>query len=201
MNSLGQFIIRPLNDRYNNQVKVGDKNLITNTKVEDWRSVSKEAVVVATPKALKTDIKPGDKVIVHHNIFRRWYDIRGVEKNGSTFFKDNMYFASPDQIYMYQKNKQWYTNMDYCFVAPVVETDVLKNQKEKELVGILKYSNKSLEALKITSGDLIGFKPNSEFEFVFDNKRLYCMKSNDIVIKYEYKGNEKEYHPSWANSR
>ena len=201
MNSLGQFIIRPLNDRYNNQVKVGDKNLITNTRVEDWRSVSKEAVVVSTPSALKTDIKPGDKVIVHHNIFRRWYDVRGVEKNGSTFFKDNMYFASPDQIYMYQKNKQWYTNMDYCFVAPVVETDVLKSQKEKELVGILKYSNKSLEALKITPGDLIGFTPNSEFEFVFDNKRLYCMKSNDIVIKYEDKGNEKEYYPSWANSR
>ena len=53
MNSLGQFIIRPLNDRYNNQVKVGDKNLITNTRVEDWRSVSKEAVVVSTPSALK----------------------------------------------------------------------------------------------------------------------------------------------------
>jgi len=112
-----------------------------------------------------------------------------------------MYFASPDQIYMYQKNKQWYTNMDYCFVAPVAETDALKSQKEKELVGILKYSNKSLEALKITPGDLIGFTPNSEFEFVFDNKRLYCMKSNDIVIKYEDKGNEKEYYPSWANSR
>jgi hypothetical protein len=156
---------------------------------------------VSTPKAFDTHIKPKDIVYIHHNIFRRWYDIRGVEKNGSTFFKDNMYFASPDQIYMYQKNKQWYTNMDYCFVAPVVETDVLKSQKEKELVGILKYSNKSLEALKITPGDLIGFKPNSEFEFVFDNKRLYCMKSNDIVIKYEYKGNEKEYHPSWANSR
>ena len=201
MNSLGQFIIKPLKDRYNNQVKVGDKNLITNTKVEDWRSVSKEAVVVSVPLAVKTDIKPGDKVVVHHNIFRRWYDVRGVEKNSSTFFKDNMYFASTSQIYMYQRNNKWYTNMEYCFVSPVIETDVLKSQKEKELIGILKYGNKSLEALKINPGDLIGFKPNSEFEFVFDNKRLYCMKSNDIVIKYENKGNEKEYHPSWANSR
>jgi len=26
------------------------------------------------------------------------------------------------------------------------------------------------------------------------------MKSNDIVIKYEYKGNETEYNPSWAQS-
>lgn len=201
MNSLGQFIIKPLKDRYNNQVKVGDKNLITNTKVEDWRSVSKEAIVVSIPAAFKTDIKPGDKVIVHHNIFRRWYDVRGTERNSSTFFKNNMYFANPDQIYMYYKNGEWCTHMGYCFVAPVVETDVLKSQKEKELVGILKYSNESLKALKINPEDLIGFTPNSEFEFVFDNKRLYCMKSNDIVIKYENKGNEKEYYPSWSNSR
>jgi hypothetical protein len=27
------------------------------------------------------------------------------------------------------------------------------------------------------------------------------MKSNDIVIKYEYKGNEEEYNPGWAHSR
>ena len=201
MNSLGQFIIKPLNDRYNNQVKVGDKNLITNTRVEDWRSVSKEAVVVSVPLAVKTDIKPGDKVVVHHNIFRRWYDVRGVEKNSATFFKDNMYFADASQIYMYQKNDEWLTNMEYCFVSPVIETDVLKHQKEKELIGILKYGNKSLKALGINPGDLIGFKPNSEFEFVFDSQRLYCMKSNDIVIKYGNKGNEKEYHPSWANSR
>ena len=112
-----------------------------------------------------------------------------------------MYFASSDQIYMYKSNDTWIANMQYCFVSPIIETDVLKNQKERELVGILKYGNKSLEDAKILPGDLIGFKPNSEFEFVFDNKRLYCMKSNDIVIKYEYKGNEKEYNPSWSNSR
>jgi len=27
------------------------------------------------------------------------------------------------------------------------------------------------------------------------------MKSNDIVIKYEYKGNEEEYNPSWTKGR
>ena len=32
-------------------------------------------------------------------------------------------------------------------------------------------------------------------------KRLYCMKSNDIVIKYERQGNETEYNPRWAQSR
>jgi len=45
---------------------------------------------------------------------------------------------------------------------------------------------------------LVTFRPESEFEFIVDNQRLYCMKSNDIVIKHEYEGNEKEYNPSWA---
>ena len=201
MNSLGQFIIRPLVDRYNNEVKVGDKSLITNTSVEDWRSVSKEAIVIAVPLAIKTDIKVGDKVIVHHNIFRRWYDVRGNERNSSMFFREGEYFAGVDQIYMYYQNNSWKTNLEYCFVSPIKETDSLENKKEKDLVGILKYGNKSLKALNINPGDLIGFKPKSEFEFVFEGKRLYCMKSNDIVIKYENKGNEEEYNPSWTKGR
>ncbi len=44
------------------------------------------------------------------------------------------------------------------------------------------------------------FKSNREFEFVVDNELLYCMQSNDILIKYENKGNETEYNPSWAKS-
>ena len=73
-------------------------------------------------------------------------------------------------------------------------------EKEQNLIGILKYGNSFLEALNINPGDLVGYKPNGEWEFLIEGKRLYCMKSNDIVIKYEHKGNEEEYNPSWSNS-
>ena len=49
-------------------------------------------------------------------------------------------------------------------------------------------------------GDIIGFTPNSEWEFVIDNQVMYCMKSNDIVIKYELDRNEEEYNSRWARS-
>jgi len=45
---------------------------------------------------------------------------------------------------------------------------------------------------------MVGFKPGAEWEFFIDEERLYCMKSNDIVIKYGDKENKKEYNPSWA---
>ena len=57
----------------------------------------------------------------------------------------------------------------------------------------VKYSDGIVE-----TGDLIGFKPNSEYEFVVDGERLYRVLSNLITIKYEYQGDEEEYNPSWA---
>ena len=194
MQSLYYFIVKPLEERYDNIRRVDDTNLIINTSIENHRFVSKKAVVVSTPAAYTTKINIGDELYVHHNIFRRWYDQKDRERNSSTYFKDDMYFVAPEQIYMYN-NKP---HLDYCFIKPLKNQNILENRKEQPNVGIVKYSNKSLEALKITPGSLITFIPDSEFEFVINNERLYCMKSNDIALTHEYEGNEKENNPSWA---
>jgi|TARA_R110002126_G_scaffold26531_4_gene89560 hypothetical protein len=196
MKSLYDFIVSPLEGRYNNTKKIGGKTLIINTKIETFKNVSKEAMVIEVPAAYKTKIKKGDKVFVHHNVFRRFYDIKGKEKNSRSYFKDDMYFCDPMQIYMYN-NK---SHLNYCFVSPVKNIDKLSNNKEQTQLGILKYTNKTLEALGITPGTLITFTPDSEFEFIINGERLYCMKSNNIALTHEYKGNEKENNPSWAKS-
>ncbi len=196
MKSLYSFIVKPLNERYDNVQKVDDKTLIINTGIENHRFVSKKAAVVSTPAAYTSKIKVGDELYVHHNIFRRWYDQKGNERNSSTFFKDDLYFVSPEQIYMYNLTP----HLDYCFVKPLKNQNLLENRKEQPNVGIMKYSNSSLEALGITPGTLITFTPNSEFEFIIDGERLYCMKSNDIALTHEYQGNEEENNPSWSKS-
>ena len=78
MNSIYHFIIKPLDKRYENIKSVGDKELIINSSIENHIFVSKKAVVVSTPAAYKTKIKVGDQVYIHHNILRRYYDVRGV---------------------------------------------------------------------------------------------------------------------------
>lgn len=200
MRSVFDFIIKPIGERYNNKVKVGDSELIVNTSIETFKAVNKLAEVVAIPLAFETDIKVGDMVVVHHNIFRRFYDIKGKQKNSRSYFKEDLYFASADQIYLYGKSGNWKALNDRCFVKPIKNKSSFSLQKEQNLIGILKYGNSSLNELKINPGDLVGYKPYGEFEFIVDGERLYCMKSNDIVIKYEYKGDEAEYNPSWTKS-
>ena len=200
MKSVFNFIVKPLGERYDNKIKVEGKDLILNTKIESFKSVNNLAEVISTPLAYSSDIKVGDIVVIHHNVFRRFYDIRGNQKNSRAYFMDNMYFCDIDQIYLYKSEDKWKTLGDRCFIKPLKNIDYLKLDKEQRLIGILKYGNSSLKELKINEGDLVGYTPYGEFDFIIDGERLYCMKSNDIVIKYEYKGNEASYNPKWAQS-
>ena len=200
MNSLYDFIVEPIGDKYKNEIQVGDKKVVVNTQIESWKFVNRLAKVIKPPLAFKTDIKKGDTVVVHQNIFRVFYDMRGEKKKSRSYFKDNLYFCSLDQLYLYKNSTGWHSFGDRCFIQPIKNNNSLTLNKEQYLIGILKYGNSSLEALKINQGDLVGYTPNGEWEFLIEKERLYCMKSNDIVIKYEYQGNEEKYNPSWASS-
>ncbi|MDP6878093.1 MAG: hypothetical protein QGI18_05795 [Candidatus Marinimicrobia bacterium] len=200
MNSLYKFIVTPLNKRYNNEINVGNKKLIINSSVEEFTFISREAKVIAIPSEYKTEIKIGDTIIIHHNVFRRWYDQKGIERNSSSYFKDDLYFVQPDQIFMYKHNNQWETFGDYCFVKPIKNDDPITNIIDKKLVGILKYGNKYLEDQDVLPGDLVSYPRNREWEFVVDQELLYCMKSTNIIVKHEYQGHEAEYNPRWAQS-
>ena len=200
MKSLYDFIVEPLGDKYSNTVNIDGKSLVLNTKIESFKFVNRLAKVIKTPLAFNIDIKAGDIVVIHQNVFRTFYDMKGKKKKSRSFFKDNLYFCSIDQIYLYKNSNGWNSFGDRCFIKPIKSKDDLTLDKEASLIGILKYGNSSLNKLKINPGDLVGYTPNGEWEFLVEKERLYCMKSNDIVIKYENEGNEVEYNPSWASS-
>ena len=198
MKGWDSFIVSPVRSRYDNTKKVGDVDLILNTEIFTHTNVSNNAIVVGLPKNKQTDIQIGDEVIIHHNVFRRWHDVRGNEQNSRSFFSEDKYFVGEEQLYIYKHDDEWKSLDDYCFVKPIVNDDIFSLEKEKPLVGIVKYSNDILKSRGIEVGDKIGFIPNSEFEFVIDGERVYRVRTKVITIKYEYEGEEREYNPSWV---
>ena len=189
------FIIEPKGNRYNNTTKVGDKNLILNTEVYNHQFVNREAIIKSVPTAFETVIKPGDTIITHHNVFRRWHDIKGNERNSKSYFDENTYLVKEDQIFLYKRNGEWKAPQGYCFVQPIKQRNSLVVDKEESCIGIIKYTDGTYE-----KEDLVGFMPFSTYEFIIDGKRLYRVITKFITIKYEYQGNEEEYNPSWAES-
>ena len=189
------FVIEPKGNRYNNTTKVGDKDLILNTEVYNHQFTNREAIVKSVPTAFKTQIKPGDTIVTHHNVFRRWLDVRGKEKNSRSYFDENTYLVKEDQIFLYKRSDKWRAPKGFCFVQPIKQRAKLKQGEEEKCIGIVKYTDGSYE-----KGDLIGFTPFSTYEFIIDGERLYRVMTQFITIKYEYEGNEEAYNPSWAQS-
>jgi len=194
MKAYKDFIISPIGERYNNSTKVGDKELIINTEIFNHQYVNRLAKVIEVPILFNTPVRKDDEIIVHHNVFRRWNDIKGREKNSRSYWKDNKYIISPDQIYLYKKDN-WMAMPGYSFIKPLKAVDKFNVETERPLIGIIKYSDGTYN-----KEELVGFRPNSEYEFIIEGQRLYRVLNNFITIKYEYQGHEEEYNPSWAHS-
>lgn len=199
MRSLHAFIIEPKNQRYDNTKKIDQVDLILNTDLQDHKFVSRVGIVISTPIIGKTGIKQGDEVLVHHNVFRRFHDVRGEEKNSKSYFEEDKYFVFPEQIFMYRRDTEWKPLEGYCFVQPIKNVNIFSNNPEQELTGIIKYLDNGLIKNGIKKGDLIGFTPDSEYEFIVENKRLYRVPTNSICIKYGHQGTEEEYNPVWLS--
>ena len=195
MKSVYNFVVTPIGERYNNKKKVGDKELILNTEVYNHHYINRLAKVISIPIIGDTDIEPGDEIITHFNVFRRWYNVKGVEKNSRSYFDESTYFITQDQIFLYKRDGEWKAPKGYCFIKPLKKKDQFNIDEERPLIGVVKYSDGTVK-----ENDLIGYKPKTECEFMIDGERMYRVLSNFITIKYEYQGDEEEYNPSWAKS-
>ena len=194
MKAINSYIVKPIGNRYKNSVNINDKELIINTSIEDAKYVNRLAEIISLPMSFDTELKIGDTVLIHHNVFRRWYDVKGREKNSKSYFEDNKYFVQKDQVYAYKRDK-WKPLQGYCFVQPFIEELSMNRKIEHPNKGVVIYGNE-----EFNEGDVVSYTPFSQYEFVLEGKRLFRVQNKFITIKYEHQGDEKVYNPSWAQS-
>jgi co-chaperonin GroES (HSP10) len=180
MKSPYYFIIKPLGDEYNNEVEISGQKIIVNSTVEDHKHVNRLAEVVYAPSR-STKVKSGDIIVVHHNIFRIYYDMKGRAKKSPNYFKDGMYFIDEYQFYLYNDGKEWKSVGNYCFVQPIDKENSYLYEEGTELnTGYVVYDNDYLNDLGVKLGDKVNFTKNSEYEFTINDTVLYRMRTNDI---------------------
>jgi len=194
MQSVFNYLVTPQGGRTTGQTTIEGQELLLNTELQNHEYSNRVGVILSLPLAKKyQELREGDEVILHHNVFRRFRDVRGKEKNSKSYLTEETYLAQPDQIYAYKRDGEWKALEGFCFVAPIKETKMFSIEKEKPLVGVVKYCTCGLEV-----DNIVGFIPTSEYEFIIEGQRLYRVPTNSITINYGHKGNEEEYNPSWA---
>ena len=195
MQSVFNYLVSPKGNRTVGSKEIEGQTLLLNTDLQNHSYTNRIGTILNLPLVGNEELKEGDDIIVHHNVFRRFRDVRGNEKDSKNYLSEDVYTIQADQIYAFKRNSEWKALKGFCFVKPIKEDKMFSVDFEKPLIGIVKLGNDEIE-----KESLVGFKPNSEYEFVIEGQRLYRVPTNSITIKYEHQGNEEEYNPGWAQS-
>lgn len=186
MQSPFYFIVKPINGkRYDNTKEIAGIELIVSTSEEDFRFSNRFAEVIELPLGYSGPIQVGDTLLVHHNVFKFYNDIKGKRKSGRSYIKEDIFFLDNEQFYMYKHNGEWSAHDRYCFVKPIPpkESYIKKPTTEEPLMGIMMYPNDRMKSLDVNRGDTVCFEPDSEYEFNVDGEKLYRMYDHQITIK------------------
>jgi len=176
------YLVKPLGDEHITTKKIAGVDFVINTSIEDAKYVNRLGVVLSAPEGAKIPV--GSIVVVHHNVFRTYLDMKGEKRKSNEYFRDGKYLVPEFKIYLYNNGKGWEAPDEYCFVSPmdyVHDSDVYRSdKKEEEHVGLVKYSS----APGLNQGDKVGFTKNSEYEFTIDDEKLYRIRVQDICINF-----------------
>ena len=102
-----------------------------------------------------------------------------------------MWFVENDQIFLYKRYCCWVANDTFCFVKPIKAKDPLSVEKTEPLIGFMSYPDKKLQEAGIKAGDLVGFKPNTEYEFVIDGELYYRIFITQLQLNMNIKETKK----------
>ena len=181
MKSPFYFLIKSKGEHYNNEIKLAGQKMIVNSDISSHMHVNRFAEVLQTPSHYKGEIKKGDTLIVHHNVFRIYYDMKGRPRKSPNYFKDNIYIIDPSQFYLFHNGEKWFSVDDFCFVKPIdIENNYLYEEGLEENTGIVIYSNNKLNKLGVKEGSKVNYRKDSEYEFEVNNQKLYRMRTRDI---------------------
>lgn len=174
------FIVRPVDDRlYSNS----DGGLIRSTTIEDHKFVNRTAEVIASPLIYNGPISAGDNVIVHHNIFRKFKNVKGEERFSNFKVAEGMYKANQETVFAYKKpGKEWVATDGFLFVTPVDNFDIFTSGKEKSLYGTIFITD---EDKSIDVGTRVCFKPHSEYEFMIDGQKTYRIRKTGVCLIFQ----------------
>ena len=164
-----------MGERYNNEID----GLIVNTTMDetDFKYTNRIGEVVALPARNTAGLEVGDKVIVHANTFRKWFNVKGNLKDSSNFIKKGLFQVTTDMVFAYNRGDGWKTIEDWIFVKPIESKGITLNNigKHETQVGIVKLANKYV-------GEKVFFEKYCEYEFEIDGELLYRMSEHNLQL-------------------
>ena len=178
------FIVSPFDGKqYNDEIIVDGKKLLICNSIENHEDVQRIGVIRQLPKNYKGNVKQGDLVIIHHNVFRINFNHKGIPLQSDHYIKDDLFAVAPDLIYLIIRDGKFIATDNYVFIQPIEEETKWEGKVTLQNIGIAKYINSEIEKSGVKVGDKIVFRKFANYLFEFFGEQLYLMKNNRVLCK------------------
>ncbi|MGA1702525.1 MAG: hypothetical protein ACO393_02905 [Methylophilaceae bacterium] len=113
-------------------------------------------------------------------MFKYYYDMKGRQKSGKSFLKDDLFLVDEQQYYMYKHDGKWKSKDEFCFIKPIPKEDsyIQIPGVDQPLMGSIRYINNVLLSYGLDVDDIVSFRPDSEYEFNIDGEKLYRVRTD-----------------------
>ena len=96
MQSVFNYLVSPKGDRTVGSKEIEGQTLLLNTDLQNHSYTNRVGTILNLPLVGNEELKEGDDVIVHHNVFRRFRDVRGNEKDSKNYLSEDVYTIQAD---------------------------------------------------------------------------------------------------------
>lgn len=184
MKSTTDFIITPKGgSNFVNEKEFNGKTFVVNTSIEEAINVNRIGIVLELPLNYNGNIQMNDEVVVQHNVFRDWFDSKGITRKSNSHFKDDLFLVGIENIFLIYRNGEFISVDGNCFIEPITEEVRWIGTQEIQHQGTVFFRNKYLEQQGVFKGDTIAFSTDSEYEFQIYDKKLYRIRTENILVK------------------
>jgi hypothetical protein len=187
MKPLHHFIVR-IPNKFKDEVSFNGGSLKLVSKFNEFEHRVNQGQIVAAPKGFEGAPYIGQTLYFHHHVvMEQRYDIG-----------DDLYLVNYDpdggygnhSIAIEDEAGRIHMLGDWCFVAPPAKEEeattasgiILEIKKEPKLEGELLSLPRDAEWIGAESGDVVGYRPNSEYEMELqDGTKVYRMRITELV--------------------
>ena len=191
MQPLHHFVVK-LPQKFKDKVNVGGIELELVSKFNEFEHRFNYGHIVAAPVAFKKAPYIGQILYFHHHVvMEQMYDIG-----------DDLYLVNYDPFGGYGNHSIAIEDEagditmlgDWCFVAPPPKAEeettssgiILGLPEKPKEEGQLLHMPEGSEWIGASAGDLVGYRPNSEYEMeLFDGSKAYRMRTTELVYVKE----------------
>lgn len=189
MRMLEKFLVR-IPERFNSTIKVAGQDLYLANKFNEFEHRVVEGEVVSTPMKYEVDVQKGDTLYFHHHVV--------VDKGQKLMYDDDeiymvnfhptMPYASQAFAYKDQDGEvhplsNWVL-LEPILAGPKYKSDVLQFVSFEEAVnerGIVTMVTAEMEEHGLSTGTIVGFSKNSDYEINIDGKKYWRMRLDDLL--------------------